>query len=125
MRSKKYRKKNLFLFSIVGVVVLTRGVPGEPLLVELDHGLGAFDVGHTRGDQVRLVRPFPLDEEHELAGEVNGADDALRVQAAVKASVRSTGIPLSVRVQGVRDHGAVQWVGLIGSDAGVDARRRS
>ena len=61
-------------------------MPGEPLLVELDDGLRALDVGLPRRHQVRLVRPLPLDEEHELAGGVGGADDALRVEAAVEAA---------------------------------------
>ena len=88
MRGKKNIGKDLFPSSllIICVVVLTRGVPSEPLLVELDHGLGALDVGLPCGDEVRLVRSLPLDEEHELAAAVCRPDDPLRLEAAVKAS---------------------------------------
>ena len=80
------------------VLVLPAGVPGEALLVELDDGLRALDVGLPRRHQVGLVRPLPLDEEHELAGGVGGADDALRVEAAVEAA-RAVVVRLLLAVQ--------------------------
>jgi hypothetical protein len=48
-------------------------VPRESLLVKLYDNLGALDVALPRGDQVGLVGPLPLDEEHELARGVGGA----------------------------------------------------
>ena len=52
--------------TVVGVFVLTGGVPGEALLVELDDCLGALDVGLPRWDKVCLVRSLPFDQEHQL-----------------------------------------------------------
>jgi hypothetical protein len=51
--------------SVLGLLVGVR-VPGQPLLVELDDDLRAFDVGLAGGDEVRLVRVLPLHEEHQL-----------------------------------------------------------
>ena len=48
------------------VLVLAAGVPGQPLLVELDDHLGTLHVGLPRRHQVRLVTPLPLDQEHQL-----------------------------------------------------------
>ncbi len=74
-------------------------MPCESLLVELDDRLRTLCVGLPGRDQVRLVAALPLDEEHELAGAVGGADDALGLQAAVEparavAVVSTAGLPL-------------------------------
>ena len=66
------------------VLVLSAGVPGEALLVELDDGLRTLDVRLPGRHQVRLVTAFPLDEEHQLPGGVRRPDNPLRVQAPVK-----------------------------------------
>lgn len=55
------------------IFVLSGRVPRESLLVKLYDNLGALDVALPRGDQVGLVGPLPLDEEHELARGVGGA----------------------------------------------------
>ena len=82
MRGKKNIGKDLFPSSllIICVVVLTRGVPSEPLLVELDHGLGALHVGLSREHKVGLVRTLPLDEEHELARRVLQDSSDVKIQ---------------------------------------------
>ncbi len=56
-------------------------MPGEAFFIKLDYGLGHSQVGHARRDEVGLVRPNPLDEKHELAGGVGGADDPFGFQA--------------------------------------------
>merc|ERR1712079_115432 len=67
------------------VLVLAAGVPGQPLLVELDHHLGTLHVGLPRRHQVRLVTPLPLDQEHQLSAAVRRSDDPLRLEAAVES----------------------------------------
>ena len=59
-------------------------MPGQALLVELDDGLRALDVGLSSGDQVGLVGALPLDQEHELAGRVGSSDDPFGVQVSVE-----------------------------------------
>lgn len=52
---------HLVLFLLLFLFLLLRGVgvPGEALLVERDHHLGALDVGLLGRDQVGLVRVLP------------------------------------------------------------------
>ena len=91
-RVKKEHKK-LFLVSLFeiedfrirkrasGVFVGVRRVPREPLLVELDDDLRTLRVGQDGRDEVRFVRAFPLDQEHELAVDgVRRGDDLLRLK---------------------------------------------
>ncbi len=63
-------------------------MPGEALLVELDDDLGTLDVGNTGGNEVRLLRPLPLHEEHELPARVSRPNDPLRLETPVKTTLR-------------------------------------
>ena len=67
------------------VVILRRSVPTEPLFIKPNHGLRALGIGISSRHQVRLVRPLPLDEEHQLARRVRGANDAFRFEATIKS----------------------------------------
>ena len=58
----------------------------EPLLIELDNGLWALDVGLPGQHPVGLVAAPPLDQELQLPDVVRGPDDALRVEASVETS---------------------------------------
>ena len=54
------------------ILILSRAVPGQPLLVELDDGLRALDVGFPGWHEVRLVAALPLDQEHKLTRGIRG-----------------------------------------------------
>jgi len=74
--------------SAVRLVVLVHGrrVPGQPLLVELDHNLRTLAVCLPGGDQVGLVAPLPLDQEHQLPGGVSGTDNTLGLEPPFESS---------------------------------------
>ena len=42
-------------------------MPSQPFFVELDHSLGALEVGLFGRDQVGLVTCLPLDQKHQFA----------------------------------------------------------
>ena len=62
----------------------TRGVPANPLLIELNDHLGTLLVGLPGQHQVSLVSSIPRDEKHQLTRAVCGSDDPLRFQTSVK-----------------------------------------
>lgn len=59
-------------------------MPGEALFVEVDDELRAFHSAELRWDQHGFVAVLPLDQEGELAVDVGGADDLVRVEPAVE-----------------------------------------
>ena len=61
-------------------------MPGQPLLVELDHSLGTLDIGLLGRHEVGLVGALPLDQEHEVAGRIGGTDDPFGLKVSVEAS---------------------------------------
>jgi len=78
------------------VLLLAGGVPGQPLLVELDHGLGAFDVSLHSGNKVGLVTALPLDQEHKLARGVSCADNPFWIEASVEPPGALAVLPLGL-----------------------------
>uniref|UniRef100_A0A6B0V2K5 Uncharacterized protein n=1 Tax=Ixodes ricinus TaxID=34613 RepID=A0A6B0V2K5_IXORI len=68
------------------VFAAAASVPGQAFFVKPYDDLRAADVGDAGGHDVRLVAVLPLDQEHELARRVGGADDAIGVQAAVETT---------------------------------------
>ncbi|CAN8022356.1 unnamed protein product [Ixodes persulcatus] len=68
------------------VFAAAASVPGQAFFVKPYDDLRATYVGDARGHDVGFVAVLPLDQEHELAGRVGGADDAIGVQAAVETT---------------------------------------
>ena len=68
------------------IIVLRRGVPGEPLFVKLDDRLRAFHIRLSRRNKIGLVRSLPFDEEHQFPRRVGGANDPFGIQVPVESS---------------------------------------
>lgn len=66
------------------VLSAATSVPSETLLVEPYHHLRAAYVGYACRHDVGLVAVLPLDQKHEFARRIGGADDAVRIQAPVE-----------------------------------------
>ena len=84
-------------------------MPGQPLLVKFDDRLCALGVGLSCGHQVRLVRPLPLDQEHQFPGRVGRSDDPLSLEVAFE-SLRLVLIRLSLLFRLLRGRGVGRLV---------------